>query len=381
MKEDILIIFGGPSLEAEVSTITALQTFRNIDTSRYTPHLINMNDKNRLEYWTFDSTRNIIKSITPIELSRTNHSITLNLIGIFSFLRKKINPAAAILCFHGSPGESGAVQGVCDLLGLPYTSSPILASAIIQDKEMCKRILRDAKIPTLPCITVSRDEIKKDITSAISFIEKSQPYPLIAKGNNLGSSIGVRACFQKDDLIAALLEISELDTEILCEEYLEHVTEYNIAVTRKNGDIIVSEIEQPLTDDTILSFEDKYVKGANKLVASNTKPNKILPAQIPESLRKQIESTAIKAYSTVKAAGIVRIDFMLTKDSSLYITEINNIPGSLSSFLWEAKGIAFSEILHNEISEAIKRLQTSAKSHHASERSLLNQYLETCKTS
>lgn len=357
MSKPVLIMFGGISPEHEVSVISGLQIVENIDRNLYEPHTIYITKTGNLEYiHNLQNRKQFPRSKrTMVTFGHNDQGGYLKLSGL---LGKRIYPYSVYLAFHGGQGEGGGVQGLLETLNLPHTSTPQESAAITMNKQLTKEQVGLVGIQTVPGLSFFSSDIKKNPTAIAKQIKTKLGLPVILKPVHLGSSIGIKIAKNISQLEQYLLESAHLDHEILIEKYLTGFTEYNCAVRLINGKLQSSEIEKPLSKDEILSFADKYERGSKKTGGGMASLQRELPAKIPLDLKNKIQVEAKKAFFACRCKGMVRIDFMLTKDGKIYLTEINPIPGSMAFYLWEATGIPFKQQITDLIEQSIKDHQS-----------------------
>jgi D-alanine-D-alanine ligase len=364
----ILILFGGVSAEHEVSVITGLQVVENIDREKYIPHIIYITKKGEMLYLPRLKDRSGFFTVPrkSVTFGRDASGGYAQIAGALALTRaEKIYPYAAYLAFHGGTGESGPIQGLFESVEIPFTSSGQEASVVTMNKELTRRAAADAGIPMAPGMSVFAAEIKKDVAGVAAAITAKLSLPVIIKPVHLGSSIGLNIARTDVELQKFLLEAAFIDNEILIEKYLTLTAEYNCAVRAINGAIETSEIERPVSKDEILSFADKYQRGAKKTGGASgmASLNRELPAKIDEALADEIRAAAQKIFVACACKGMVRIDFMLTTDKNLYLTEVNPIPGSMAFYLWEASGIPFKQQISDMIEQAVRDEAQAASKH------------------
>ena len=348
-KKNIIILAGSPSLEHEISIITALQVLENIDTTLYNPIFV---------YVDKDSQFMILEG-----LIRKQDFFTAKRINIMfgndgqpflatnkTFGLSKSYIHAAILTTHGGMGEGGQLQGMLDIFKIPYYSCRTEAAAISLNKSITKLIL-NGKVSLVPFVTYYLDQSlpKPSFTQ----IQIELGHKIILKPSKLGSSIGIKIVESELDFDKAILEISQYEKSVLLESFLEGIVEYNCGAKRVEGKIICSEIEQPVKSEDILSFDDKYQKGSKKgesSVESNLF-NSQCPANISDVLANQIKNYTNQIYSYLGCEGVVRVDYIY-HGGNIYFSEINTIPGSLSKKLFEASGISFQEQISQMIEQS-----------------------------
>ena len=366
MKKQIAIIFGSRSCEREVSIISAVQLMRHIDREKYEPVPVYI-DENGCWYTgavlmdinTFKPFNRDMKGIVRVfpDLSSGSGALLTRTSGIGLFAKEKTEIVARIdvyiLVFHGLNGEDGTIQGLLELANIPYTSTGIAGSAIGMDKIMMKQFFRGAGLPVLPGICITRSSFQHNRKSVIQQIENELGYPVFVKPANLGSSIGVSRADSPVSLADSLELAFEYDRRVLVEKGLNKPIELNCSVLGYDDEVQASPIEMPINSDAFLDFKDKYLaSGGSKGMASL---HRILPAPIEEDLKKEIQDLSCRIFRMLDCKGVVRIDYMFDKESeTIYITEINTIPGSLAYYLWENAGISYSSLIDRMIQYAEK---------------------------
>jgi len=278
-------------------------------------------------------------------------------------------------CLHGSFGEDGSLQGLFELADVPYVGAGVAASAIAMDKVLTKVICRGMHIPVLDWMVLSRHEWEQEAAGVVGHIEAAFAYPVIVKPVCLGSSIGVKRCHDGATLREAIAAALVLDDRVLVETALTDFIEINCAVMGPPDQVSVC--EQPVTHEAILSFDAKYKRGG-KSAKQARKPggmaslDRLIPAPISVELAQRVQSLATQAFRMIGAAGTARIDFLYQADrQALYLNEINSIPGSLAFYLWEATGIPFDTLVDKLISIALQRHQERARTQFSFEVNLL----------
>jgi D-alanine-D-alanine ligase len=261
---------------------------------------------------------------------------------------------------HGTHGEDGSLQGLFELADVAYVGSGILASAVGMDKVRTKRILDQAGIPTLDCMEVSRAEWESDPEAFVARAESRYGYPAMVKPVALGSSVGVSRCSDRPALTEALDLALELDVRALVEMALTDFIEINCSVMGPPER--ASACEQPIGYEAVLSFDDKYKRGAKKLGRGATQDAGMaglarqVPAPIGEALTAEVKELAVKAFRAIDASGVVRIDFLYDRSKpALFLNEVNTTPGSLSYYLWEEESVRFDQLVSMLVEIALAR--------------------------
>ncbi len=261
--------------------------------------------------------------------------------------RKYCEIDAALLCMHGMLGEDGTLQGLLEVCGVPYTGSDVAASAIGMNKLRAKTVFESAGLDVLPYTRVLRSQYTADaaeVTRRVTLLG----YPVIVKPCNLGSSIGITVVHDNAALFTALRVAFEWDDTVIVEKALEDFTEVNCAVLGDSdeGRICVSDTEQPVGWKEFLTFADKY--------SGDVKHSKHkIPADIGAEQNEKVQELAEAAFRAVGCSGVARVDF-LVKGETVYVNEINTIPGSLASGLF-ASSMNFSQLIDRLIEIAVRR--------------------------
>lgn len=255
---------------------------------------------------------------------------------------------------HGPHGEDGTIQGMLELVGVPYVGSGVLASAASMDKVTMKKIFAYHELPQVEWLGFNKEEWGKDREELVRRIESSLGYPCFVKPSNLGSSVGINKARDAKDLETAVDVAAGLDRRIIVEAAAE-AREIEVSVLGNEepkvsvpGEIVVGSHE-------FYDYEAKYTEGASEVLA---------PADIPEDAATEIQEIARVAFKAIDAAGMARIDFFLEHDTGrVLLNEINTIPGftptSVYARLWDASGLPYEELLDRLIELALERHSAS----------------------
>ncbi len=357
--KNVGILFGGRSVEHEVSVITAIQIIENIDKTKFNPVPIYINKNGewlvsesflRFESFKNEKFENAKKIIMSPNYKDGNLYLHPNDIKLFT--KKDLQSIDVFFpAFHGTNGEDGTIQGLLELIGLPYVGAGVLSSSVGMDKIIMKDIFKSNNIPVVDYTYYYRSTWETRREYVLNDIESKITYPLFVKPANLGSSIGISKIKIKEELENALELAFSYDRKIIIEKAVENPREINCAVMGYEDDLEVSLCEEPLGWKEILSFEDKYVK--NNKSAKGDNKNKNIPADLSDELRTQIENYAKLAFKSIDCRGNARIDF-LVKDNQVFVNEINTMPGSIAFYLWEGRGYSFQELITKMIDIAIR---------------------------
>ncbi|MEX0994797.1 MAG: D-alanine--D-alanine ligase [Balneolaceae bacterium] len=357
----VLIAFGGVSPEHEVSVLTAMQAFAALENSSYqtVPLYISKTGKwftgeylLRLEH--YEDLDKIVKKGTPCTFAHNNYGQpVLRELNAGYFRKPKSHPIYAVLvAFHGSHGENGSFQGVCETFNIPYTGSGVMTSGVGMDKVISKSLCKVHGIPVVEGLDFTESEWEAGRDTLLARIEKLE-YPVVVKPVHLGSSIGVNFAHDLEALHEAVELAFRYDEQVLVEKAVTPLMEINCSVLGSPGKYKVSVCERPVTRDAHLSFQDKYQSdsGEGKGMAS---ADRVIPADISKELTRKIQNTAKNVFRALRGSGIARLDFLVNSDTEeIYFNEINTIPGSFSFYLWEESGFTFSQLLHTLLDMAI----------------------------
>ena len=373
MKTKVAMMFGGKTVEHEVSVISGIQAFKAMDTDKYEVIPVYMTKENDMYIGTdigkIESYRDI-----PALLKRSQRVIMVNEGGrvqLVPYPAKMFGgqkPVAIDIAFpvvHGTNVEDGALQGYLKTVGIPFVGPDVTSSAISMDKFITKAVLKEAGVPVLDATVYTMADYA-DPEKIADDIEKTFGYPVIIKPVNLGSSVGIGVAKSRDELIDAIDDAFRYASRVMAEHAISKLREINCSVLGDENEASASESEEPLTSGEILSYEDKYVNGGGKKGgakggsgskgAGMANLSRKIPAELSPEKREEIRELAVKSFKALGCCGVSRIDFMIDEEEDrLYFNEINPIPGSLSFYLWEPVGVPYKELLDRMIQLALKR--------------------------
>ena len=370
MKINVGFFFGGRSVEHEVAVISAVQAMTNVDRQKYdiTPVYITKDGEMYYsEYMTdikeFKDIPALLKKSRAVTLVRSNGRFAVKSIdgGVFK-KNISINIDIAFPVVHGTNCEDGSLVGLFELLGIPYVSCDVLSAAVGMDKAVFKYVLEKSNIPVLPGKVFYAKEWVLNKDAIVEKTEKDFSYPVIIKPANLGSSVGISIADDRDGLMRSVDDALIYAEKILIEPAITALRELNCSVVGDKDECETSVIEEPMRGDGgILSFDDKYKDGGEKGSKSSGMASlkRKIPAEIPESIKHDVEEYSKAAFKAIGACGVVRIDYLYDTDKEkVYVNEINTIPGSLSFYLWEPKGVKYKELIDRLIELGFKRERT-----------------------
>jgi D-alanine-D-alanine ligase len=359
------ILFGGRSGEHEISLLSARSILNEIDRNKYKVVEIGITHEGvwlvgedvltRFESKNFAGLKPATLIAEPG--SRTIYAREQNGDIIQLTPYEKIDVIFPVT--HGPFGEDGSIQGMLEMTDIPFVGAGVTGSAVGMDKAIFKQVMRSNQVPVVDDLVVTRKEIEANIDVVIKRIEEMNNYPFFTKPVNMGSSVGINKCKNREQLREGLLDAAQYDRRVLVEVGIEKPMEIEISVLG-NENPLVSVPGEVVPGDEFYSYEDKYINGLSYL---------IIPAKLPEDLTRKIQVTAVKVFQLIDCAGMARVDFLLDENKNeLYLNEINTIPGftqiSMYTKLWEASGLSFSMLIDQLIGFAMERQSENARSIH-----------------
>ncbi len=366
MKTRVAMLFGGKSVEHEVSVISGIQAFLAMDRDKYEVTPVYLTKKNEMyvgegigDIDSYKDIPGLLKKSTRVIMVNEDDRVYLT-----SFPPKKfgknveIEVDVAFPVVHGTNVEDGALQGYLKTLGIPFVGCDVTASAVGMDKFIMKTVLKEAGIPVLDaCVFTLSDYAAMDTMA--DEIEKKLGYPVIVKPVNLGSSVGISVAKNRSELISSIDDAYRYATRVLVEHAITSLREINCSVLGDENEAEASECEEPMHTEDILSYEDKYVsnaKGGGTKGSGMASIARQIPANLSPEKREEVRDMAVRSFKALGCNGVARIDFMIDEDNDkLYFNEINTIPGSLAFYLWEPLGVPYKELLDRMIELALKR--------------------------
>ena len=369
------VLFGSRSMEHGVSILTAYQAIQALDRSKYdvTPVYITeqgewlagdqIDDINRFKGLPRDASeferafRSHARAAAIVPDRGIGGLIDLEPGGLLRRRGGRTRLDVALLTLHGTHGEDGTIQGLLELAGIPYTGSGVLGSALGIDKIAMKEVWRAAGLPVVPYHSFGRARWQEERETVLDEIEAQLKYPAFVKPAALGSSIGISQAVNREDLGFAIDVAAAYDRRLLVEQGLEDAIDINCSVLGTDQ-LSVSLCEKPVVRSAFLTYEDKYLSGKLGKRAGGAGMEGMareLPAQIPTEQASRVQELAQLAYRAIDCSGLARVDTLVSPSGEVYLNEINTLPGSLSSYLWEASGVPYPQLLDRLIDLAIER--------------------------
>jgi D-alanine-D-alanine ligase len=271
---------------------------------------------------------------------------------------RRVELDVVIPAIHGTYGEDGTLQGLLELADVPFVGSATTGSAVGMDKVAMKASFAAAGLPTVAHVLVQTDRLDREPDAIVAEVETAIGYPAFVKPSRLGSSVGIGKATDGDALLSALDVARRYDRRILVETAMEGCVEINCSVLGGPGrEPRASVCEQPVAWEEFLTFSDKYLRGqkGGGKAAGMAAGERRVPAPISDELTKQVQENALAAFKAVDAAGVARVDAFVNEDSGeTWVMEINTVPGSFSFYLWEAAGLPFESLLTELIEIAME---------------------------
>ena len=396
MKTVVGVFFGGKSVEHEVSIISAMQVIENLDHEKYDVVPVYISKDNRFytsELLTrveeFRDIENVKRISNEVYFTHENSKMILNgKGGIFKKVFAKLDIVFPVV--HGLNVEDGTLEGFLEMFNVPYVGPDVCASAVGMNKIIFKKVLEASNLPVVEYETLNISEFEEDVEKSYEKIMNKLSLPIIIKPSNLGSSVGIEVIKTKEEFKEKMENVFAFCENVLVERCVTNLREINCSVIGNYASQEVSVLEEPIKNDEILSYKDKYMgEGAKggKLSKLGAKSPKLggakgagmaslsrkIPAELEKDQEDKIYEYAKETFKVLNCEGISRIDFILDGDNNqIYVNEINTIPGSLSYYLWTGRGVEFSDLLDKAIRYAIKRQERRNKITYSTDVNILN---------
>lgn len=349
-KTRVLLLFGGQSAEHEISVLSARSVDTAIDTSRYEVILAGIS---RLGQWFLDEgQRSLLEqdeitnsSGVPVQLGAGQRNLmTLEGVRPTSGTFDVVFPL-----LHGPRGEDGCLQGLLELADTAYVGAGVAGSAVGMDKELSRAVFAHAGLRQTDYLVVRRSAWNADRAGVRTQIEDALRYPLFVKPVNLGSSIGISKVHDTESLETAMDLAARYDIKMMVETSVEGARELECAVLG-NEDPKASVIGEIIPGAEFYDYTTKYIDDRSQL---------IVPADLPEGTKVNIQEMSIAAFRAIDGAGLGRVDFLLSPSGEVFLNEINTMPGftpiSMYPRLWQASGIEYPALIDQLIELALDR--------------------------
>ncbi len=381
------VIFGGETVEHEISIITAVQAMSFIDTNKYevVPIYISKDRnwytgellKDMSSYKNLQDIPMVAKEVTLTK--KDDKFILQKKRGLFKGVANTIDVAFPIV--HGKGVEDGSLSGYLETIGIPYVGPSMLGAAVGQDKVVQKQIMKESGVPVVDYTWFYDHEYQDDEDKVIKDIKKLG-YPVIVKPARLGSSVGIEVAKNEKELKEAIEEAIKYDQKIVVEAMVKNLVEVDCAVLGNSEEMECSLIGEMLTDNDFLTFEDKYIgEGGKKSGNKGHTGGKVtnsgfkIPADLDKKIEEEIYEVSKKAFRCLNLKGVTRFDFLVDeKAKKVYVNEPNTIPGCLAFFFYTPKGKKYPQLLDELIKGAIKEYKDSKKKVTSFDSNVLSTY-------
>ncbi len=361
----VAILFGGRSGEHEVSLMSAQSVMEALDPARYEVLPVGIT---REGAWIVGD--DPLAALRQEDFAGTQPATLLadpTRRGLWQLESREGEACLALLSrvdvvfpvLHGTFGEDGTLQGLLELAGVPYVGTGVLASAVAMDKIVFKQVCRAEGIPLTKDVALTRRRWERDPEAVLVKIKGRLSYPLFVKPANLGSSVGISKCANREELRQGLDEAARYDRRILVEEAVPAAREIEVSV-------LGNEAPRASLPGEIIPSREFYDYAAKYLDEGEEASDLLIPAPLDEALTQRVRELALQAYRAIDGAGMARVDFLLSGETGeLYLNELNTIPGftsiSMYAKLWEATGIAYPRLLSGLIDLALERHAENAR--------------------
>ncbi|WP_105980473.1 D-alanine--D-alanine ligase [Staphylococcus simulans] len=332
-KENICIIYGGKSAEHDVSILTAQNVLNAIDKDKYQVDIIYITNDGA-----WKKKDNIVDSVEDTETLRLEDVKEGEISSLLTNSSSGQPYLAVFPLLHGPNGEDGTIQGLFEVLDLPYVGNGVLAASSTMDKLVMKQLFAHRGLPQLPYVSFLRSEYDKYQSNILKLVHDKLEYPVFVKPANLGSSVGISKCNNEEELKAGIEEAFQFDRKLVIEQGVV-AREVEVAVLG-NDYPETTEPGEVIKDVAFYDYKSKYLDGNIRLS---------IPAELDSEVRTTLRNMAVEAFKATDCAGLLRADFFVTEDNQIYINETNAMPGftkfSMYPSLWESMGLSYSDLI------------------------------------
>lgn len=346
MKKKLGLLYGGKSAEHKVSMQTALAVIKALDLEKFDIYPVYITEEG--EWVKGPMLEAPAESVKQLEFSQGE---AMSPAALAPAMFKSAEESSFDIIFpllHGPNGEDGTVQGMLELLNLPYVGNGVLASSAGMDKVIMKNIFAQAGLPQVNYVWFVRSEWQKAGETAYEKVEEELGYPCFVKPANLGSSVGISKCTNREELAAAFEEAFQFDRKIIVEEGVT-AREIELGVLG-NDEPECSVAGEIVPKKDFYDYKAKYEDGDTAM---------IIPAEITEEEYSTLNEMSIRAFKALDCSGLVRADFFLTRDGKVMINEVNTMPGftpfSMFPLLWKHTGVEYPQLIERLVNLAIER--------------------------
>ncbi len=374
MKKNLAVTFGGRTVEHDISIITANQLMNSADKNKYNviPIYIDRDGKWYTGEKLFDVA--VFKRFDPNTKGVRQVFLSAAADAMLYECGRKQKPVCqidvVIPAMHGLHGEDGTIQGLFELSDIPYSSAGVTGSAVCMDKIVMKAAFKGFGFPVLDSLFFERDEFYSDSDAVSQKVESEIGYPVFIKPANLGSSIGVNRADNRDAFVYAMEVAAKYDRRILVEKAVTNIKEVNCSVLGLASSAKTSVIEQPVTSSKFLGFEEKYLSDAKSKGMKSL--GRKIPADISDNMAERVRRLSLDIFKSLDLKGVVRIDYIIDQSTdTLYVNEVNTIPGSFAFYLWEPADVPFGALVDSLVAIAEQQMREKKKSEFAFDSNVL----------
>ena len=348
-KENVCIVYGGKSAEHDVSILTAQNVLNAIDKDKYQVDIIYITNDG--DWKKKENIVNPIDDIDTLRLTDVNAGEISHLLSTGSLGGAY---SAIFPLLHGPNGEDGTIQGLFEVLDIPYVGNGVLAASSSMDKLVMKQLFAHRGLPQLPYVSFLRSEYQKYEHNILKLVHDKLEYPVFVKPANLGSSVGISKCNNEEALKTGIEEAFQFDRKLVIEQGI-NAREIEVAVlgndypeTTWPGEVV--------KDVAFYDYKAKYKDGKIRLD---------IPADLDNEVKMTLRNMAVEAFKATDCSGLLRADFFVTDDNQIFINETNAMPGftaySMYPSLWENMGVSYAELISRLIELAKEKHEDKKK--------------------
>ena len=348
-KENVCIVYGGKSAEHDVSILTAQNVLNAIDKEKYQVDIIYITNDGD-----WKKKENIVDPIDDIDTLRLAEVPAGEISKLLNEGSLGTAYSAVFPLLHGPNGEDGTIQGLFEVLDIPYVGNGVLAASSSMDKLVMKQLFAHRGLPQLPYVSFLRSEYQKYENNILKLVHDKLEYPVFVKPANLGSSVGISKCNDEEELKRGIEEAFQFDRKLVIEQGID-AREIEVAVlgndypeTTWPGEVV--------KDVAFYDYKAKYKDGKIKLD---------IPADLNDEVKMTLRNMAVEAFKATDCSGFLRADFFVTEDNQIFINETNAMPGftaySMYPSLWENMGVSYAELISKLIELAKEKHEDKKK--------------------
>ena len=351
-KENVCIVYGGKSAEHDVSILTAQNVLNAIDKEKYQVDIIYITNDGD-----WKKKENIVDPIDDIDTLRLAEVPAGEISKLLNEGSLGTAYSAVFPLLHGPNGEDGTIQGLFEVLDIPYVGNGVLAASSSMDKLVMKQLFAHRGLPQLPYVSFLRSEYQKYENNILKLVHDKLEYPVFVKPANLGSSVGISKCNDEEELKKGIEEAFQFDRKLVIEQGID-AREIEVAVlgndypeTTWPGEVV--------KDVAFYDYKAKYKDGKIKLD---------IPADLNDEVKMTLRNMAVEAFKATDCSGLLRADFFVTEDNQIFINETNAMPGftaySMYPSLWENMGVSYAELISKLIELAKEKHEDKKKNNY-----------------